>query len=542
MSGAAGSSQWMYATGFDVDQSLRFNDDDSAYLSRTPTTAGNRKTFTFSAWVKAPQIVGYNGIFSGSNTGSIYSSIWFNAGTLVAFGYNAGTEYNLTTSSLYRDPSAWYHIVWSVDTTQATSSNRMKIYVNGEQVTAFNTETYPTLNLDLQVNNTISHLVGHSLGGVDYLDGYLGEVNFIDGTAKAPADFGETGDYGEWKPIAYSGTYGTNGFYLPFKQDYTVEGFSTTTYTGNGVSGHYIGGSGFQPDLTWIKQRSGGYSHVIANAISGSNKYLISEGTYAEDTDSTKFQTFATDGFNVGTHAGVNSSGQTYVAWNWDMGGSNASNTNGSITSTVRANPTYGQSIVSYTGNATDNQTIGHGLSSAPEMVIVKNRTTGGTVQTGWQIYHKDTGNNYYMQYTTAAKAAGAEAWNSTTPTSSLVHIGNSTHTNGSSQAYIAYCFHSVTGYSKFGKYTGNGNASGTSVTTGFEPAFVMVKGLSGDMTHKHWTIRDNTRSPNNDRTKGLHANKSEAEFDASNNAMAFSSTGFQLKGTDPGINENGIE
>ena len=115
-------------------------------------------------------------------------------------------------------------------------SNRIKLYINGEQVTDFSTATYPNLKLETQYNLSQGHYLGtrerpDPAGFNQLLDGYLGEVNFVDGLAKAPADFGETGDYGEWKPIEYSGSYGTNGFYLPFKQDYTVEGFSTVIWS-----------------------------------------------------------------------------------------------------------------------------------------------------------------------------------------------------------------------------------------------------------------------------------------------------------------------
>jgi hypothetical protein len=129
-----------------IEGSLRFNDDDSAYLTWTPDSAGNRKTFTWSGWVKVGNTDSYNPLFSAGSSGSAYASIWFNAGDLVAFSYNGGTVFNLTTNAVFRDPSAWYHVVWSVDTTQATASNRMKLYVNGEQITSFSDSTYPLMS------------------------------------------------------------------------------------------------------------------------------------------------------------------------------------------------------------------------------------------------------------------------------------------------------------------------------------------------------------------------------------------------------------
>jgi hypothetical protein len=162
----------------------------------------------------------------------------------------------------------------------------------------------------------------------------MGEVNFIDGQALTPDSFGETGNYGEWKPLEYKGTYGTNGYYLPFKQDYAVEGFSTVTWKGNSASSAYIGGVGFQPDLTWIKGRSLATSHHVVNSVTGASTRLQSNDPRVEafQADNGYVGSFNTDGFTVAqgssthsTYTGwyeTNQSGQTYVAWNWDMGNS----------------------------------------------------------------------------------------------------------------------------------------------------------------------------------------------------------------------------
>ena len=360
------------ATTYEIEQSLRFNDDDTAYLSWTPSSAGNRKTWTWSGWVKVGAIgTGVTALFSGWPSTSNRTYIYTENDNIKVYGVTSGTTHiQWISSGVYRDPSAWYHIVVALDTTQATSTNRLKVYVNGE-LASNSSYTAPTQNADLEINNNVAHYLGQSGNTANYFDGYLSEVNFIDGQALDPTSFGETGDYGEWKPIEYTGTYGTNGFYLPFKNDYQVEGFSTVTYRGNG-STQYIGGVGFQPDLTWIKVRNTANRHSLHDSVRGSNYRLSSDNTNAEDAN-TNWSSFDTDGFTLsGTGNSYNANGDTYVAWSWDMGGSNASNTDGSITSTVRANPTYGQSIVSYTGNSTNGATVGHGLSQAPEMIIVK--------------------------------------------------------------------------------------------------------------------------------------------------------------------------
>jgi len=362
--------------------------------------------------------------------------------------------------------------------------------------------------------------------GVAFWDGYLAEVNFIDGQALTPADFGETGDYGEWKPIEYSGTYGTNGFYLPFKQDYTVEGFSATTYPGNGTTGHTIGGVGFSPDLLWLKERTNTSQHRLFDTVRGASKRLVSDDTSAEATDTSNMTSFNTDGFTLGNSGSVNASGDRYIAWSWDMGGSNASNTNGSITSTVRANPTYGQSIVSYVGTGS-NATVGHGLSSAPEMMIVKRRDNAQD----WAVYHTGLGSATKNLYLNLASSVQTEApmWNSTAPTNSVFSVGTYNHVNNASENYIAYCFHSVTGYSKFGSYAGTGS-SGNAITTGFKPAFVMVKRTD---SANSWCMYDSLRDD-----YLLLADASDAEVSV--NHLDFTDTGFTIQSTGGGQNASG--
>jgi len=218
------------AGGYSIDNSLRFNDDDSAYLSRTPSSAGNRKTWTFSCWVKRSEI-DRKQILLDSDSGNELIYIHSPNELRLVDSLKTSNTINIATSQLFRDTSAWYHIIIAMDTTQATASDRTKIYVNGEQVTAFSASDYPTLNKEFRWNGTYLHHLGSD--GGNYLDGYLAEVHFIDGQALDPTSFGETGDYGEWKPIEVTGmTYGTNGFYLDFK----VAGTGTTG-AGKDVSG-----------------------------------------------------------------------------------------------------------------------------------------------------------------------------------------------------------------------------------------------------------------------------------------------------------------
>jgi hypothetical protein len=207
--------------GYTIDQSLRFNDDDNPYLTWTPSSAGNTKTWTFSCWFKRGKVTGDLALLQ-AHTGSAYTEIKIDGNQVLNIDQYTGSAYTFQfiTSAKYRDVSAWYHLVVKVDTTDATSSNRVKVYINGEQVTAFSTETYPSQNATTYLNDTYAIYLGSNYNQGEDWDGYLSEINFIDGQALDPTSFGETGDYGEWKPKKYTGSYGTNGFYLDFDGTY----------------------------------------------------------------------------------------------------------------------------------------------------------------------------------------------------------------------------------------------------------------------------------------------------------------------------------
>ena len=201
--------------GTQLTKSLRFRRSASAYLNRTPASASNRRTYTWSGWVKLGSLDVARQFF-GTTGGSTQDALVFSADNqLVVFSDNA-SQTLLRTAQLFRDPSAWYHVVVAVDTTQATSSNRVKIYVNGVQVTAFEYTQYPSQNFQGSINNNVIHYISTYDGSAWAFDGYLAEVNFIDGQALTPSSFGMTNAAGTWSPIGYSGSYGTNGFYLPF--------------------------------------------------------------------------------------------------------------------------------------------------------------------------------------------------------------------------------------------------------------------------------------------------------------------------------------
>ena len=217
--------------GYEVDNSLRFNSGSSDYLSRTPASASNRQIFTISFWFKKVTTGVSNGILiHGQNTGNNDFSIYNNTSDRIEiFSWNASSaQFTLSTTQVLRDVSAWYHMVVACDTTQATASNRVKLYLNGSQITAFDTANYPSLNANLNYNTTDPYWIGRSYGST-YNNKYLSEFYSIDGQALDPTSFGEfDSDSGIWKPIAYTGTYGTNGFFLEFKDSSALGDDSST--------------------------------------------------------------------------------------------------------------------------------------------------------------------------------------------------------------------------------------------------------------------------------------------------------------------------
>ena len=306
--------------------------------------------------------------------------------------------------------------------------------------------------------------------------------------------------------------------------------FNSVLYTGNGGT-QAITGAGFEPDFTWIKQRSGGASHSLQDSVrgAGQSKNIYSDNTAAEGTYGQYgyLSAFGTDGFTVvqgsGSHTNANSS--TYVAWNWKAGGAAVSNTDGTITSQVSANVDAGFSVVKFT-SPFNGQTAGHGLSSTPEMIILKIVNTSST----WYVWTPTltSGNSLALNDSRAQNTDLAFTVNSTTFTT------NWTNTN---YEFIAYAFHSVDGFSKMGSYVGNGSATGPIITLGFEPAWVMIKRTDG--TGGAWSMFDNKRDPSNPVQKVLQAQDSAAEANVGN-ACNFNSNDFQLTDTNNQRNANG--
>tara|TARA_B100000674_G_scaffold486391_1_gene494846 strand:+ start:511 stop:1566 length:1056 start_codon:yes stop_codon:yes gene_type:complete len=317
------------------------------------------------------------------------------------------------------------------------------------------------------------------------------------------------------------------------------EYFHTRLYTGNGstqsITNNANAGN-FPPDWVWTKGRSDADNNSVFDTTRGANKELVTNGNGAEATGTNLVTSFDSNGFSLGNNAGVNGSGDTYVAWQWKAnGGTTSSNSDGSITSTVQANTTAGFSIITYTGTGST-ATIGHGLNSAPEMIITKGRSDAHSWLVGVTADSSDLSKVLVLQ-TTAASVTATSNYNAA-PNSSTYQVVNAGGTNNNADTYVAYVFHSVQGYSKIGSYTGNGNADGTFVYTGFKPAWVMTKRTDSS---DHWRIVDATREPFNDGSmQGLKANTNEAEADAGSRGLDFLSNGFKIRTTDPDSNASG--
>lgn len=222
--------------GYQISRSLRFNSADSAYLNRTPASAGNRTTWTWSGWIKRSVIGTGQSFFVGNSsfTDANYTEISFLSDNNL-YVYGATTNWRQTTQ-VFRDVSAWYHIVIVWDTTQATAANRIKLYVNGAEVTSFVVSNNPAQNATSGINAASVHYISSYNSSAQFYNGYMTEVNFIDGQALTPSSFGETNaQTGVWQPKAYSGTYGTNGFYLNFSDNSnTTAATLGKDYSGNG--------------------------------------------------------------------------------------------------------------------------------------------------------------------------------------------------------------------------------------------------------------------------------------------------------------------
>lgn len=545
-------------SGYQISRSLRFNSADSAYLNRTPGTAGNRKTWTWSWWVKRSKLGTLQQIFSAENTASNYYFYirFLAADTLEIFDYNAGPGtflWQLTSTQVFRDVGSWYHIIYSVDTTQATASNRVKLYVNGSQVTAFSTANYPSLNFDTQVSYNGLHYIGRRVLGTDYLDSYSTEINFIDGQALTPSSFGETdATTGVWTPKAYTGTYGTNGFYLNFSDN----SGTTATTLGKDSSGN---GNNWTPNNFSVTAGVGNDSLVDSPTNYGTDTGVGGEvrGNYATYNPlqiMSSNPAFTNGNLDVTSNAGswqgaAGSFAVTSGKWYWENTITAVAGTGGDVfigiarTDTVftTANPqNISGTIVylrsdghkridgtdtTYGATYTVNDVIGVALDmDASTVTFYKNNTSQGSIS--------------FSSSSLAGKAVLPFNIVITSPTQVVSNFGQRPFAYTAPSGFKALCTTNLSTPAvvkpntnfDVALYTGTGSSLSVS-SLGFQPDFTWIKGRSGATNH---ALYDAVRGVQKD----LVSNSTSAETTETQGLTAFGSTGFTV-GTLAKLNTN---
>ena len=352
-------------TGYDVANSLRFENGSSDYLNRS-TSSGNQRTFTYSNWVKYSLNASDSAFFS---SGALNNDLFFqfnsSTGTderLQLFGRNSGSaQFELMTTQLFRDPSAWYHIVVAFDTTQGTASNRIKIYVNGNQITNFDITTYPSQNTDIHINESGgANFIGNGIS-LNYFSGYIAEAVLVDGQALTPTSFGEFDeDSGIWKPIDVSGlTFGNNGFYLDFENSGAL---------GADVSGN---SNNFTVNnLTAIDQSTDTCTNNFAtmnplNSVGTGTAFTLSEGNLKATSPNSGQG--VTQNFGSSSTIGV-TSGKWYLEAKATVGAGgysrNAIGISGEVSTQARSNTQSGSNSVIYYDSENGNKSVNGSGSS----------------------------------------------------------------------------------------------------------------------------------------------------------------------------------
>ena len=320
--------------------------------------------------------------------------------------------------------------------------------------------------------------------------------------------------------------------------------FQVALWTGDGNATQAItndGNSNLKPDLVWLKNRSGTENHTLADSTRGVTYRISSNTNGAEDQNGVA--SVQTDGFTVSSSYNGNANGNNYVGWQWKAnGGSTSSNSNGTITSTVQADTAAGFSIVQYTGNGSSGATVGHGLSSAPDLVVIKCTSTTGywinsSMDYGTNSNTSGPKNMYWNTDDNVQQDGVCRAINATT-----FEVSNSAAANSNSQYYVAYCWKSIQGYSKLGTYFGNGDTDGTFIYTGFKPAFVMIKALGTTGGAKNWRLADHKRSTSGFNTVDKQLNANDGGGTDSGNDVDLLSSGFKVRTTAAQWNASDVE
>jgi len=450
-------------------------------------------------------------------------------------GYNGNMNYGNTVETSYGSSYSNSIIGIALD----ADNNKITMYKNGVSQGQY--------TLPAKSNPSHGWLISVCPGNIDSHTYYanFGQDSSFAGTktAQGNTDSNGYGDFYYTPPSGYLAQCTANlelsDAMNPALDASPQDHFAAVTYTGNNTTND-INTVGFEPTLTWISARSAGQAHSLFDQVRGARAMLWSNSGDDEyvNASGTSLVSWDSEGFNLGANgagAPTNSSGTTYVAHNWKANGSStSSNTNGSITSTVSANTDAGFSVVSYTGNGTSSS-IGHGLNEKPDCILLKERSGADY----WWVNHVGLPNQstYGLFLNTSEGQQSRSYWGNTTPTSSVFYVDGSGVTNQSGGTYIAYCFHSVEGFSKFGEYYGTGSSTdGTFVYTGFRPAYVLIKQIN---TSRDWHVYDSARDPYNQVERYSMINNMLSEY-SGDNQFDFYSNGFKLRSSNTGSNASG--
>ena len=538
------------AGGYEIDQSLRFNSADSAYLNRTPATAGNRNTYTISMWVKRGKLGASSRLFGSYTSANSYFEAFFTSSDTLQWYYWNGTgySYNRNSTQVFRDVSAWYHLVFVFNSPSGTASQRMRIYVNNQEITSFSASTDPSSSFNCLWNSTSKNVIGDLLyagSPGNTFDGYMAEIHAIDGTALTPSSFGEFDNNGVWRPIAYTGSYGTNGFYLNFadnsgttsttlgkdssgnSNNWTPNGFSVTAGAGNDVMSD-------TPTTNWctlnpLNRTNSATAPTDGNLTSpanvgawrriGATIQLPTTGKYYFEYACDSFSSFAT--FNIGVY-------QNQLAATGDPG-----------------NPATEWVYHAQLGQAINNNTaISTGFTTA---------TTGDVLQLA---YDADTGKIWFGKNNTWQGASSPDPATGTSATYSGVYnvtplILQNWATQTANFGQRAFAYTPPTGFKAlntsnlsaptvkdggdhFNTVLWTGNGTSQSITgVGFQPDFLWSKARNQAYSHR---LHDAVRG----REQSLLSNSTGAEFTQSNSISSFDTGGFTV-GSDGSHNGSGV-
>ena len=540
------------AGGYNLTRSLRFRSSASAFLNRTPASAGNRRAWTWSGWVKRGALGSAQTLFSASTGGTNPRSVlYFISDNTLVFGDNpsGSTWYEVYSTAVYRDPSAWYHVVAVWDSSNATSGDRIRLYINGVRLTSFSTASYPPLNTDSVTNTAIQHFIGQYAGGSggNFLDGYLTEVNFIDGQALTPSSFGANSPTtGAWQPKKYVGTYGTNGFYLPFTNN------STTTTLGNDFSGNgnnwttnnisLTAGATYDsmtdvPTLTSataanycvlnpLQTTNSASAPTNANLTSpanagawrriGGSMQLPTTGKFYFEYTCDSFSTFAT--FSIGVFSGAlftTSEAIGFSATEWGYNGQSgyASNNNSNISSGFTTATTGDVLQLAYDANT---GSIWFGKNNTWQGASSPNPSTG-TSPTYTGVYNVSP--VMVQNWATQSVNFGQRPFAYTPPTgfNRLNTFNLPTPTIGATASTLANKYFDIS------LYTGNGGTQTVTNAGGFSPDLVWIKPRAAAVSH---SLYDTNRGA----FKALASNTTDAEIDYNPYGVsAFNSNGFTV-------------